>query len=128
MIEKKLLTLYLLIPYNCSIYKLPHYSLDIEKNLIVSAIGIVSSKIHFLPKDPFAYLMTIMPVFPNLFCLRHPYSVLKIFRGTPGKFNRYKDQGKVTIGGTPGTSSRHPGWEPLLYVFKIKVYCVFKIE
>jgi len=46
---------------------------------------------------------------------RHPYSVFKIFGGTPGLINRYKNQGKVTIGGTPGTSSRHPGWEPLFY-------------
>ncbi len=31
-------------------------------------------------------------VFPNLFlCSRHPYLVFKVFGGTPGKFNRYKD-------------------------------------
>ncbi len=41
------------------------------------------------------------------FCSRNPYSVFKIFGGTPDLFNRNKDQGKVTIGGTLGTSSRH---------------------
>jgi len=53
--------------------------------------------------------------FPTFFfCLRHPYLVFKIFGGSFGYYNRYKDQEKVTIGGTPGTSSRHPSWDPLL--------------
>jgi len=49
------------------------------------------------------------------YCSRHPYLVFEVFGGTPGSFNRYKDQGKVTIGGTLSTSSWHPGMEPLPY-------------
>ena len=58
--------------------------------------------------------------FPTFFGSRHLYLVFKIFGGTPSWFNRYKDQGTITIGGTPDTSSlhpcdsRHPGWESLL--------------
>ncbi len=55
----------------------------------------------------------LMQWFPTFFCSRHSHLVFKIFGGTPGLFIRYKYQGKVTIGGTLGTSSRHPGWEPL---------------
>jgi len=42
-----------------------------------------------------------------------------LFGGTPRGFDKYKDQGIETIGGTPGTSSRYPsvprqpGWESL---------------
>jgi len=61
-------------------------------------------------------------VFPNLF-LRHPYLVFKVFCGTPGQFNRYKDQEKVTIDGTPSTSSRHPGWEPLTHYIRSYLFC-----
>ena len=49
---------------------------------------------------------------------------MKLSGGTPSWFIRYKDQGIVTIGGTPGASSRHPsvtrhpGWEPLVYVLQ----------
>ncbi len=49
-----------------------------------------------------------------IFCSRHPYSEFEIFGGTPGLFHWNKDQGKVTIGGTPGISSMHLGWEPLV--------------
>ena len=48
------------------------------------------------------------------FCSRHPYLVFDIYGGTPGQRNWYEDQGKVTIGGIPDTSSRHPSWESLL--------------
>ena len=57
--------------------------------------------------------------FPTFFGSRHPYLVLKLSGGTPSGLIRYKDQGIVIIGGTPGTSSWHPsvpwhpGWEPL---------------
>ena len=57
--------------------------------------------------------------FPAFFGSRHPYIVLKIFGDTPSWFDRYKDQGILTFGGTPGTISRnpcvprHPGWESL---------------
>ena len=60
--------------------------------------------------------------FPTIFGSRHLYLVLKITGGTPNGFIRYKDQEIVTIGSTPGTSSRHtsvprhPGWEPLLTI------------
>ena len=59
--------------------------------------------------------------FPTVFGARHPYIVFKILGGTPGWFIRYKGQGIVTIGGTPGTTSRHtsvprhPGWESLKF-------------
>jgi len=33
---------------------------------------------------------------------------MKIFGSTPSWFISYKDQGIVTIGRTPGTSSQHP--------------------
>ena len=56
--------------------------------------------------------------FPAFFDSRHPYFAMKIFGGTPSLFDRYKDQGVLTFGGTPGTSSRHPGWEPLHYKHK----------
>ena len=39
-----------------------------------------------------------------------------LIRGTPSWFSWYNDQGIVTIGGTPGTISRHPGWDPLDYM------------
>ena len=52
--------------------------------------------------------------FPTIFCSRHPYLVLQVFGGTPSCFNRFKDRGIVTIGGTPVTRSRHPSWEPLI--------------
>ena len=51
---------------------------------------------------------------------------MTIFDGTPSRFDRYKDQGILTFGGTPGTSSRHvsrhPGWEPLL-IQKVIMTC-----
>ena len=42
--------------------------------------------------------------FPTFFDLRHPYLVMNIFCGTPRWFDRYKYQGILTFGGTPGTS------------------------
>ena len=39
---------------------------------------------------------------------------MKMFGGTPSWFDIYKDQGILTSAGTPGTSSRQPGWEPLI--------------
>ena len=46
--------------------------------------------------------------FPTFFGSKHPYLVIKIFGGNPSWFSRFKDQGIVTIEGTPCTSSRHP--------------------
>ena len=51
--------------------------------------------------------------FPTFFGSRHPYVILQIFDGTPGWIFKYKNQGIATIGGTPGTCLRHPGWESL---------------
>jgi len=51
--------------------------------------------------------------FPTFFGSRHPYLVMKIFGSTLSLFHRFKDQVILKIGGTPGTFSRHPGWEPL---------------
>ena len=68
--------------------------------------------------------------FPTYCGSRHPYFVLKISGGTPSWFIRYKDQGIIIIGGTPGTSSwhpsvpRHPGWEPLNYMNGLTRVCV----
>ena len=64
--------------------------------------------------------MCLTQCLPTWFDLRNPYLVLKIFGGTPRWFNRYKDQGIITIGGTPDKSLRHPcvsqppGWESLV--------------
>ena len=76
----------------------------------------------------------IYQCFPTFFGSGHPNLVLKIFGGTPSWFNRYKDQGIVTIGGTPGTSSwhpcvpRHPGSESLAYTNQILFHmlCEFR--
>jgi len=35
---------------------------------------------------------------------------MKIFGGTLGWSNKYKDQEILTNGGTPGTNSLYPGW------------------
>jgi len=51
--------------------------------------------------------------FPTFFGSWHPYLVMKIFCGNLSLFHRYKEQVILKIGGTPGTGSRHPGWEPL---------------
>ena len=62
-------------------------------------------------------------VFQPFFGSWHPYLALRGFGGTTSWSYRYKDQGIVIFGGTPGTSSRHPsvprhpGWESLLYTF-----------
>ena len=56
--------------------------------------------------------MTLDQCFLTFFGSQHPYLLLKITGSTPSGFIRYKDQGIVIIGGTPGTpgtSSRHPG-------------------
>ena len=52
-------------------------------------------------------LNSLWQCFPTFCCSRHLSLVIKQFGGTPSWFNRYKDQGIVTIDGTPGTSSRH---------------------
>ena len=49
--------------------------------------------------------------FPTFLDSQHPYLVLNIFGGTPGWFLRYKDQGIVTIGGTPGPGAAAPRLE-----------------
>ena len=62
-------------------------------------------------------------VLPNLFWFAAPLLtklLLKITCGTPNGFIRYKDQGIVYIGGTLGTISRHPGWEPLIQTREIR--------
>ena len=64
---------------------------------------------------------------------------MKTFGGTPSWFNRFKDQGIITFGGTPGTSSkypcvpRHPGWESLVYgvgglLFKTLILMLFEVK
>ena len=55
---------------------------------------------------------TLVQCFPTFFGSRHPYLELKL-TGISSGLVRYKDQGIEIIRGTPGTSSRHPGWEPL---------------
>jgi len=37
----------------------------------------------------------LVQCFPTFFGSRHPDLVFEIFGGTPGWFNRYKDQGEV---------------------------------
>ena len=49
--------------------------------------------------------------FPTFFGSRHPYLELKLSGASSSGFIRYKDQGIKISRGTPGTSSRHPGWE-----------------
>ena len=48
--------------------------------------------------------------FPPFFGSLYPKDI-KIFGGIPNCFSRYQDHRIVTIAGTPGTSSRQPGWE-----------------
>ena len=56
----------------------------------------------------FSHLDFLRQCFPTFFCSRTPYLVMNIFGGTPSWFDRSKDQGIVTLGDTPGTSSLHP--------------------
>ena len=57
--------------------------------------------------------------FPTFFWLATPLPSDEDIWWHPSCFNGYKDQGIVTAGDTPGTSSRHPsvprhpGWESL---------------
>ena len=51
--------------------------------------------------------------FPTFFGSRHHYLELKIFGGTPSWFNRDKDQGIGSIGGTPCTSTLVCGGTPV---------------
>ena len=89
--------------------------------MMITASLVEMFKIIFnLDLIPIGKSVCLDQCFPTFFGSRHPYVVLKIFGGTPSRFNRYKDQGIVTIGGTPVTCSRHPcvprhpGWEPLV--------------
>ena len=52
--------------------------------------------------------------FPTFFGSRHPYWVMWKFCGTLRRSNKYKDRW-ILLFGAP-TSSRHPGWESLLYI------------
>ena len=65
---------------------------------------------------------------------------MKIAGGTSSWFVRYKDQGIVSIGCIPGTSSghpsvpRYPGWESLPWAFTVSViilswaHCFYSID
>ena len=85
---------------------------------VLLQVKIDQIEIGFIVSQPFFNLPHFICIFKEskleqcfptffLFAAPGPYLVLQIFGNTPNWFNMYKDQGIVTIGGIPVTSSRH---------------------